>query len=177
MACALPARINNLHDIQPRPDWKWRELMGIISDTHYQEIDMRFIPVPFLFALMLPAYATLEDFDRQQILERIKPVGNVRVEGKSAATPEVSANKPVTKKLPGQEAYDNHCTTCHANGIAGAPKFRDAADWNPRLAKQNMDEMIATAIKGLNAMPPKGTCSECSEEDIKNAIQYMLPKK
>lgn len=138
---------------------------------------MRFIPVPFLIAFVLPVFA-LEDFDRQQILERIKPVGNVRVEGQSAVTtPEVSASKPAVKKLPGQEVYENHCTVCHENGIAGAPKFRDATDWNPRLAKQNLDELVATAIKGLNAMPAKGTCTECSEEDIKNAVQYMLPKK
>lgn len=139
---------------------------------------MRFIPVSFLVAFVLPAYA-LDDFDRQQILERIKPVGKVRVEGQSAASaePVVSANKPATKKEPGQEVYENHCTVCHANGIAGAPKFRDVTDWNARLARQNLDELVATAIKGLNAMPPKGTCSECSDEDIKNAIQYMLPKK
>ena len=139
---------------------------------------MRFVPVPFLIAFILPAFA-LEDFDRQQILERIKPVGNVRVEGKSTAAPvpEVSANKPAVKKLPGQEVYENHCKVCHENGIAGAPKFGDATDWNARLAKKNLDELVATAIKGLNAMPAKGTCTECSEEDIKNAIQYMLPKK
>lgn len=138
---------------------------------------MRFVPVLFLIAFILPAFAQ-DDFDRQQILERIKPVGNVRVEGKSgAAAPDVTVSHAATKKLPGQETYENHCTVCHANGIAGAPKFHDEADWRPRLAKQNLDELTAVAIKGLNAMPPKGTCGECSEEDIKNAIQFMLPKK
>ena len=32
-------------------------------------------------------------------------------------------------------------------------------------------------IKGKNAMPPKGTCQECSDSDIKAAIDYMVPKK
>lgn len=138
---------------------------------------MRLFPVPILFAFILPAYA-LEDFDKQQIIERIKPVGRVRIEGKSGTSvPEVTVSQPVAKKLPGQETYENHCTVCHATGIAGAPKFQDSTDWSPRLAKQNIDELVATAIKGLNAMPPKGTCGECSDEEIKNAVQFMLPKK
>lgn len=140
---------------------------------------MRFISVPFLIliAFVSPAHA-LEDYDRQQILERIQPIGKVRIEGQSEkSVPEVTQNQPVVSKLPGQETYESHCTVCHANGIAGAPKFRDETDWNPRLAKQNIDELTVAAMKGLNAMPPKGTCGECSEKDIKNAIQFMLPKK
>lgn len=138
---------------------------------------MRFISVTILLAFILPTYA-LEDFDKQQIIERIKPLGSVRIEGKSGASvPEVTLSQPVAKKLPGQETYENHCSVCHANGIAGAPKFQDVADWKPRLAKRNIEELVASAIKGLNAMPPKGTCGQCSNEEMKNAVQFMLPKE
>ncbi|MGB5729137.1 MAG: c-type cytochrome [Thiogranum sp.] len=34
--------------------------------------------------------------------------------------------------------------------------------------------MLATAVSGLNAMPPKGTCADCSDEELKAAIEYML---
>ena len=66
---------------------------------------------------------------------------------------------------------------CHRDGIAGAPKFRDENSWKPRLANANIDALIASAIKGKNAMPPKGTCQECSDSDIKAAIEYMVPIK
>ena len=140
---------------------------------------MPYILMLFLITLVSPLYA-VEDFDKQQIQMRIKPIGNVRIEGESAAPAselETSVNQPVVEKLPGQAVYENHCTVCHANGIAGAPKFRDETDWQSRLAKSNIDELLAIAIKGLNAMPPKGTCGECSDEDLKKAIQYMLPRK
>jgi cytochrome c5 len=141
---------------------------------------MRFVLLLFFCILISPLYA-VEDFEQQQILERIKPVGKVRVEGKSAEpvsdTLDATASQAKVKELPGQAVYENHCVVCHGDGIAGAPKFRDTGDWQPRLSKSNIDELLAIAIKGLNAMPPKGTCGECSDEDIKNAIQYMLPLK
>ena len=137
---------------------------------------MRFILIPLLAACVTSAWA-LEDYDRQQILERIQPVGQIRIKGGAPAAVGTSSEQPVLRKLSGQDVYEGHCVVCHQDGVAGAPKFRDQTDWAPRQAKSNLGELLAIAIKGLNAMPPKGTCGECSDEDIKNAIQYMLPRK
>ncbi|STX29880.1 cytochrome c5 [Legionella beliardensis] len=121
----------------------------------------------------------VSDFDREQIIERIKPVGQVKIEDATPATEQKKVTEPTAqvaaKEEPGQAIYERYCSSCHQNGLAGAPKFRQAADWKPRMAKK-IEGLTASAIKGLNAMPPKGTCAECSEEDIKTAIQYMLPK-
>lgn len=73
----------------------------------------------------------------------------------------------------GEEVYNTKCSVCHAAGIAGAPKFADAAAWAPR-AEKGIDALLATALTGLNAMPPKGTCMDCSDSELKSAIQYML---
>ncbi|MFA5960863.1 MAG: c-type cytochrome [Tatlockia sp.] len=77
---------------------------------------------------------------------------------------------------PGQSTYERFCSVCHRDGLVGAPKFRSESDWKPRTDKKTMDELVESATKGLNAMPANGTCTECSEDDMKNAIQYMLPK-
>lgn len=76
----------------------------------------------------------------------------------------------------GKETYQTYCTVCHATGLAGAPKFQDAKDWRQRCQNKGLQQLLASAIKGLNAMPAKGTCSSCSEDDIKQAILYMVPK-
>jgi len=73
----------------------------------------------------------------------------------------------------GKKIYDTKCFVCHASGVAGAPKFGDKAAWEPRIAT-GMDAMLAVAITGKNAMPPKGTCMDCSDDDLKAAIQYMV---
>ena len=108
----------------------------------------------------------------------MSPVGAVRIEAQSNnVAPQISKpDEPILKKNPGQAVYERYCVVCHGTGVAGAPKFRDGADWGPRRAKQTIDSLTATALKGLNAMPVKGTCQECSDTDIKAAIQYMVPQ-
>jgi cytochrome c5 len=138
---------------------------------------MRISLIFILMILTSPLMAD-EDFERQELINRIQPVGTVTVQP-DASTPAPSAaavSQPVVKKVTGQELFEKYCTVCHQTGVAGAPKFRDATDWGPRLTQKKLDGLVASALKGLNAMPAKGTCSECSEEDIKHAIQYMLPQ-
>ena len=121
------------------------------------------------------------DFDRQQIQQRITPVGQVHVQepvqpmGSDLSVPEATQDVAV-KKNPGQATYEQYCVICHRDGVAGAPKFRETADWNSRLAKQSIESLTASAMKGLNAMPAKGTCQECSDADLKAAIEYMVPR-
>lgn len=109
----------------------------------------------------------------EAILERIKPVGTVDVEGGGAAKP--AAMKVELAANAGEVRYKSTCAVCHETGVAGAPKFRNAADWKERMSV-GMDGMLAIAIKGKGAMPPKGTCMQCSDEELKMAIEYMLPK-
>ncbi len=67
-----------------------------------------------------------------------------------------------------------HCNACHGTGLLGAPKVGDTAAWGERAKKQGgLDGLLAKAISGINAMPPKGTCADCSDDDLKGAIQKM----
>lgn len=89
----------------------------------------------------------------------------------AAAAPAAAA--PAVASAGGGEAlYKQACMVCHAAGVAGAPKFGDKAAWAPRVAL-GLDGLTASAIKGKNAMPPKGG-STASDADIKAAVQYML---
>lgn len=75
----------------------------------------------------------------------------------------------------GEEIFNSKCMACHANGVAGAPKPGDAAAWGPR-AEAGIDALLASAKAGKNAMPPMGTCMDCTDAELKAAIEYMLPK-
>lgn len=77
---------------------------------------------------------------------------------------------------PPMEKYNKACAVCHAAGVAGAPMTGDAAAWEPRLAK-GMDTLMASVKNGLNAMPPKGMCFDCSDEDYAALIEYMSAPK
>jgi cytochrome c5 len=74
---------------------------------------------------------------------------------------------------PGKSIYDTKCMACHATGVAGAPKYGDKEAWAPRIAT-GMDALLKNATSGIRAMPPKGTCMDCTEDQLKSAIQYMV---
>lgn len=74
------------------------------------------------------------------------------------------------------ERYAKSCAVCHANGVAGAPRTGDTAEWAQRMNK-GMDVLLNSVEKGLNAMPPKGMCFDCTADDVKALIDYMATAK
>lgn len=134
---------------------------------------MKWFVVVLLSCCSLVLYAS-DDMERQETQLRIQPVGQVSVQNEPNAETKILAS--VAKKEPGQETYEQYCTVCHKEGLAGAPKFRNEQDWKPRLVGRTLEDLVASSIKGLNAMPTKGTCLKCSDDDLKAAISYMLPK-
>jgi cytochrome c5 len=78
--------------------------------------------------------------------------------------------------IDGEAVYNKACTTCHATGLAGAPKLGDAADWGPRIA-QGEALLLEHAIKGFTGkkgmMPPKGGFVNLSDDEVRAAIAYM----
>lgn len=75
---------------------------------------------------------------------------------------------------PGEAIYLRSCFSCHASGTAGAPKVGDAEAWAVRIEK-GRDALLATTIEGiLPAMPARGLCSDCTDEQLAQAIDYMI---
>ncbi len=103
--------------------------------------------------------------------ERIRPVGEVVTAPASAPPAGATAVTPRS----GEAIYQATCVACHGAGVAGAPKFGDATAWAPRLA-QGKDTLLQHALQGLNAMPPKGTCADCSETELRAAVDYLASR-
>lgn len=115
-------------------------------------------------------------FSDRAIAERIEPVGSVCVEGEDCATQVAAADQgAATGPRPAEKIYNSGCAACHATGAAGAPVTGDEAAWAPRI-KKGMDTLVKHAWQGFGAMPPKGMCSDCSKEEIRAAVEYMVEK-
>lgn len=82
------------------------------------------------------------------------------------------AAAPATTAV-GEKLYKQACFACHAAGIAGAPKFGDKAAW-AKYTETGIDTMVANAIKGKGAMPPKGGAVSASDADIRASVEYMV---
>jgi cytochrome c5 len=79
----------------------------------------------------------------QATAQRIQRVGTVEVR---------DANRPLAS---GEAVYAAQCVACHAAGLAGAPKFGDAAAWAPRIAT-GYEALLTSALKGKGAMGAQG---------------------
>jgi cytochrome c5 len=86
-----------------------------------------------------------------------------------AAVPAVSGDAAAQ----GESVYKKSCVNCHGMGVAGAPKLGDKAAWDARAAK-GVDALLQSATKGLNLMPPRGACPNCTDDELKAGIEYML---
>ncbi len=126
--------------------------------------------------LLLTAHQAMAGYSDNEhskaaILGRIGPIGQVKTA--SAAASDTAAGGAATAARSGSKVYGTYCIACHGTGIAGAPKKGDAAAWAPRK-KQGIATLVKHALHGLNAMPPKGTCMDCSETEIHNAVEFMI---
>lgn len=109
-----------------------------------------------------------------QVAERLKPAGNVCVEGQECTTATVAASSAASSgPKSGDEVYTTACAACHASGVLSAPKFGSAEDWAPRIAK-GADTLYSNAINGINAMPAKGGNSSLSDEEVIAAVEHMI---
>jgi cytochrome c5 len=68
--------------------------------------------------------------------------------------------------------YQQSCFACHGTGAAGAPKLDDDAAWESIMAK-GMDAVMVNVMNGINVMPPKGLCFDCSEDELTAIVAYM----
>lgn len=81
-------------------------------------------------------------------------------------------------KNEGEQIYNHFCVNCHAEKPIiplGAPRRGNQEEWKWRL-KQGMDMMFKHTDEGLNAMPARGGCFECTDKQLMMAIEFMLKK-
>ncbi len=74
--------------------------------------------------------------------------------------------------VTGEETFQAVCATCHAQGLAGAPKVGDAKAWG-KLIKEGQVNLTADGYMGVRAMPARGGRADLSVPDFANAVVYM----
>lgn len=93
------------------------------------------------------------------VAQRIQRVGTVELR---------DANRPLAS---GEAVYTAQCVACHAAGLAGAPKFGDAAAWGPRIAT-GYEALLTSALKGKGAMGAQGG-GAFRDEEIGRAVVHL----
>lgn len=129
----------------------------------------KLLMLPLAFISILAFAGPIED----DIIARIHKVGEVCLQGDVCASTQATSVASTGSIAP-DAIYERSCATCHDLGIAGAPAFANSEQWGPRLEK-GMDVLYASGINGLApGMPARGLCFDCSDEDIRAVVDYMV---
>jgi c(7)-type cytochrome triheme protein len=81
---------------------------------------------------------------------------------------------PVLAEQSGKDVYTKVCSTCHATGLAGAPRLGNGGDWVPRAAK-GVASLYQSALNGTpKGMPAKGGHMTLPDAEVKAAVDFML---
>ena len=161
-------------------------------------VGVAIVAITAYMIISIPGGGSDADMSKTAVQDQIKPVGSAaiiaqkpvavasaKVEPAEPAAPAkaepavsaaaVSETTAASSARPGEEIFNSTCTVCHTTGVAEAPKIADNEAWAPRIAT-GIDAMLATVINGKGAMPPRGTCGNCSDDELKGAIEYMVSK-
>ena len=118
--------------------------------------------------------------DDNEIIERVKPVGQlVVVERTATASPAAATDAAAATEAAsatadaGKATYDTACFACHGTGAAGAPILGNKDAWAARVGK-GIDTLYSNAINGINAMPPKCGAVSLSDDQVKAVVDYMV---
>jgi len=90
-----------------------------------------------------------------------------------------TAAEAASETTHGKAIYNQSCAVCHDHGVAGSPKTGDADAWGDRIAT-GTEMLVKRAITGYvgdeGVMPPKGGNMSLSDEDVAEAVHYMIEK-
>ena len=133
----------------------------------------------FLARYMQPESDDSDNPNRAILAEqRTAPIGAVRSgEAGAAELAEAQAAAAVPAEevvVDGPSVYGSLCMACHDTGAAGAP-LKGSEQMAERLAERGMDGILNNAINGFNGMPAKGGNPALTDEQVKAAVEFMLP--
>ncbi len=118
----------------------------------------------------------------EKVAERLAPVGQARLTGEpEPSVAKSSAAKPAATEprvaMSGKDVVASVCAACHTSGIMDAPKTGDQAAWDARLAAiGGLDALVASAVKGKGAMPPKGGKADLTDAELHAAVAELVGK-
>jgi len=98
-------------------------------------------------------------------------------QSKTTATKTKTEKTYVANLENGKKVYNKVCIACHMTGVAGAPALKDKARWT-EIAAKGLKQLHHDAINGFTGkygvMPARGSCTDCSDHDLFDAVAYML---
>ena len=163
-----------------------------MSDSGLGFSPLRFVLLIVVIALLILLFEVVSDFGGGLIKGQVKrttskynqenntvPVFVLTQKEEQPVNIEIQelTPPPVMAALSGEEVYNSACIACHMTGAGGAPLLGDVDEWEARVA-QGKPLLVQRAVEGYmgetGIMPAKGGRLDLSDEEVENAVTYML---
>lgn len=135
-------------------------------------------------SLTAVAASVQAEVDRDAIAERLRPVGELCLQGEecgtaaaaaggNGASASAGASGGAASSIDGSAIYNQVCMACHETGAAGAPVRGNEDNWAGRI-DQGWDTLLDHSINGFNAMPARGGNPNLSDDEVAAATAYLV---
>ena len=167
------------------------------QDTHFFNVFSLVIGLLVTITVLLFAFARIvasrtqdvnvlsEPDYAKNVATRVEPLTREAVAGQDNSAMAIKTETPAAAAgsaapaMPknGTELFDQTCSVCHGQGIAGAPKAGDKAAWAPRIA-EGKAVLYQHALNGFQGktgvMPPKGGRTDAPDDLVRQAVDHMV---
>ncbi len=154
------------------PEWDGDLLVGALKGQHVSRLDLDGDRVRSEYPILGELKARIRDLKagadgalyvltQTGVLYRLYRDSQVQTEAVPLATPEL--------------VYDMVCAGCHAGGAYGAPNPAQPAQW-ARVLAQPITQTYRHTLEGYGAMPERGLCDLCTDEQLRQTVDLMLER-
>ena len=127
----------------------------------------KFIPL-FVVTLAVVLFFNGKKYD-ELVSSRLHSSVAICLEGQSCGQATAMNVATTGGARSAESIYTSGCAACHDAGIAGAPMMGNKSQWEARQAK-GYEMLVNNAYNGINGMPAKGLCADCTKEEIGIAV-------
>ncbi len=135
-----------------------------------------------LFSLLLLGACSQQPTSQQEAQQPATPAHQESAENEgssSALRGSDDGNLTDPEIAAGEEVYESNCAGCHDSGTGGAPRPGKKDEWAPLIA-QGVETLTKRSIEGFvgknGTMPPKGGNADLSDNEVSNAVKYIVFK-
>lgn len=153
------------------PEWDGDLLVGALKGQHVSKLDLDDGVVRSEFAMLGEIGGRIRDL-------RVAGDGSIYILAQQGMLyrlyrPEMPDDRSSVPERPGEAIYTMVCAGCHDTGSAGAQRLDQPSSWDEVLSKPR-EAVYDNVIHGINAMPARGLCDICTDEQLRQTTDYMI---
>ena len=156
------------------PDWQGHLLVGTLKGMHVSKLDYADGTIRSEQRILKEAKGRVRDIKVAadgSIYVLVQNGGRLLRLHRPTDAPQVATN--TVGKRSGAEIYNTVCITCHGNGTPGVPQVGNVEVWDA-LGARGAETLYANTINGIDAMPARGLCEDCTDAELRRAVNFML---